>query len=138
MPPAKRRCPDPDPDEWVWEQHRPTFLRLYQTERKTLKEVKEIMESEHGFPVNSLLTYETKLRDELHLRKKLKKTDWVSVHHHRLKRGDKPTGVYLNGTEIPQHKVWKEIRRSGARSADNSKEPRPSLSTLLPAHMLHY
>ncbi|OTB12660.1 hypothetical protein K445DRAFT_180089 [Daldinia sp. EC12] len=118
---AKRRHPDPDPEEGIWEQHKSTFLRLYQTERKTLREVKEIMESEHGFPENSLLTYETKLRDELHLRKKLKKTDWVSVHHHRLKRGDKPTGVYLNGTEIPQHKVWKEIRRSGAQLVGNGK-----------------
>ncbi|KAI1660949.1 hypothetical protein F4813DRAFT_400096 [Daldinia decipiens] len=122
MPSVKRRRPDPDPGEGIWEQHRLTFLRLYQTERRTLKEVKEIMESEHGFPVNSLLTYETKLRNELHLRKKLKKSDWVSVHHHRLKRGDKPTGVYLNGTEIPQHKVWKDIRRSGARLVDNGQD----------------
>ncbi|KAI0846871.1 ankyrin repeat-containing domain protein [Daldinia vernicosa] len=122
MSSLKRRYPDPDPEDRIWEQHRLTFLRLYQAERRTLREVKEIMESEHGFPVHSLSTYETKLRDELHLRKKLKKTDWVSIHHHRLKRGDKPTRVYLNGTEIPQDKVWKEIRRSGARSVDNVQD----------------
>ncbi|KAI1802048.1 hypothetical protein F4811DRAFT_555240 [Daldinia bambusicola] len=119
MPSTKYRRPDPDPEERMWEQHKPTFLRLYQTEWRTLEEVKKIMKSEHRFPVSSLSTYETKLRDELHLRKKLKKTDWVSVQYHRRKRGDKPTAVYLNGIEILQHKVWKEIRRSGALQVYN-------------------
>ncbi|KAI1470300.1 uncharacterized protein F4812DRAFT_416981 [Daldinia caldariorum] len=122
MPYVKRRRPDPDPEERIWEQHKSTFQRLYQTERRTLEEVKRIMESQHGFPVNSLSTYEFKLRDELHLRKKLKKNDWVPIHHHLLKRGDKPTAVYLNGTKIPQHKVWKEIRRSGARLVANGQD----------------
>ncbi|KAI0111515.1 hypothetical protein F4814DRAFT_422707 [Daldinia grandis] len=121
MSSVKRRYLDLDPEEEIWERHELTFRQLYQTEHKTLKEVKEIMESEHGFPVNSLSTYEIKLRDKLHLRKKLKKPDWASVHQHRLMRGDKPTGVYLNGTEIPQEKVWKEIRRSGARLVDNGR-----------------
>lgn len=67
-----------------------------------------------------LSTYETKIRDKLGLRKKLKKSDWPAVYQHVRNRGDKPTGIYVNGTRIPWKKAWKEIRRSGYRSASGS------------------
>lgn len=35
-------------DEWA--QHEPIIRQLYEVERKTLKEVKSILEKEHGFP----------------------------------------------------------------------------------------
>jgi hypothetical protein len=65
--------------------------------------------------------YETKLRDKFKLRKKLRKDDWPIVYQHFRKRDGKDTGVYLNGTEIPWKKAWKEMRRSGALSAGGSK-----------------
>lgn len=112
MPPAKRPLPDDEGD--IWDRHQKLLQRLYETERKTLEDVKQIMEAEHGFPDIPLSTYEAKLRDKLHLRKKLKKTDWPVIYQHHLRRGGKDSAVHLNGSLIPWKKAWKEIRRSGA------------------------
>ncbi|KIW77137.1 hypothetical protein Z517_09583 [Fonsecaea pedrosoi CBS 271.37] len=98
---APRKRPLEDDSVWVLNKHH--FQQLYQTERKTLKDVKRIMETE-------LSTYETKLR-ELGLRKRLKRDNWLIVAQHYLNRSGKDTGVYLNGTRIPS--AWREIRRSG-------------------------
>ncbi|TGJ78275.1 hypothetical protein E0Z10_g10489, partial [Xylaria hypoxylon] len=81
-----------------------------------------------------LSTYETKLRDKLRLRKKLKKADWPAVYQHVRDRGEKETGIYINGTKIPWKKAWKEIRRSGYRSASSmivtiNDFVRPAVST---------
>ncbi|KAI1092765.1 hypothetical protein F5B19DRAFT_191885 [Rostrohypoxylon terebratum] len=121
--------PLPNPTDDIWGQNEPRFRELYEVERKTLKEVKQIMETQYDFPIHSQSTYETKLKHRLKLRKKLKKEDWAAVYHHCLARDGKDTGVYLNGTRIPREKVWKEIRRSGARSA------RKDQHTRLPAHI---
>lgn len=112
MPPAKRPLPDDEGD--IWDRHQKLVQRLYETERKTLEDVKQILEAEHGFPDIPLSTYEAKLRDKLHLRKKLKKTDWPVIYQHHLRRGGKDSAVHLNGSLIPWKKAWKEIRRSGA------------------------
>jgi hypothetical protein len=63
----------------------------------------------------SLSIYETRLRDVLKLRKKLKKEDWKSIHNYVISRDMNPGeyDVLLNGTPIPEKKVWKEIRRNG-------------------------
>jgi hypothetical protein len=34
----------------IWTAHQDTLRRLYLVERKTLKQVKQVMESQHGFP----------------------------------------------------------------------------------------
>jgi hypothetical protein len=34
----------------IWTQHEAVIRHLYQIERKTLKQVKEILESQYGFP----------------------------------------------------------------------------------------
>lgn len=39
-----------DDREDIWSRFSPLFKRLYQKERKTLKEVKTIVEGQHGFP----------------------------------------------------------------------------------------
>lgn len=80
------------------------------------------MEAEYGFPIIPLSTYETKLRNVLGLRKKLKKADWTAIHQHYQDRGGKKTGIYLNGSKIPWEKAWKEIRRSGARSVTRGQD----------------
>ncbi|KAI0863378.1 hypothetical protein F4860DRAFT_522071 [Xylaria cubensis] len=105
----------------VWITNATLIKQLYISERKTLKQVKELLEGHHGFPTFPLSTYETKLRDKLGLRKKLKKGDWTAVYQHIRNRGGKETGIYLNGTRIPWEKAWKEIRRSGARVTSDGR-----------------
>lgn len=65
--------------------------------------------------------YEKKLRDTHKLRKKLKAKDWPQIYHYARANGLDGFDLYLNGTLIPWHKVWKEFRRSGVtRSPDSS------------------
>ncbi|KAI0554311.1 hypothetical protein F4679DRAFT_597388 [Xylaria curta] len=106
--------------EDIWEQHKPTLHQLYQTQRKTLSEVKTLMERDHGFPATPLSTYESKLR-QMRVRKKMKKTDWHAVYQELQRRGERQSAVYLCGTKIPSTKAWKEIRRSGARSSHDGQ-----------------
>ncbi|KAI0865902.1 hypothetical protein F4860DRAFT_509784 [Xylaria cubensis] len=113
------------PERDVWTEKAAVIRQLYLSERKTLKQVKEILEREHEFPIFPLSTYETTLRDRLQLRKKLKRADWPIVYHHFRNRGGKETGLYLNGARIPWNKAWKEIRRSGARSISSVGQPVP-------------
>lgn len=68
-----------------------------------------------------LSTWETKLRDVLQVRKKVKGSDWPTIYRHVLprlerpgrKKVKRPTAIYLNNTAIPWEKAWKEVRRSG-------------------------
>ncbi|KAI1387243.1 ankyrin [Hypoxylon trugodes] len=92
MPPTKRPFPDPLGEIWT------------------------AANSE-----SSLSTYETKLR-ELGLRKKLKRDDWAAVYQSHLDRKGKESAVYLNGTNIPWKKAWKEIRRSGALLTERNRD----------------
>ncbi|KAI0867501.1 hypothetical protein GGS24DRAFT_485425 [Hypoxylon argillaceum] len=117
MPPLRRG----DLHDDMWAQNEPTFRRLYQTERHTLKQVKNIMEREHGFPITPLPIYESKLRDILGLRKKMKSEDWRSIYQHYVNSGTRHTALYLNGTRIQWNKAWKEIRRSHARDFVNDQ-----------------
>ncbi|KAI1077883.1 hypothetical protein F5B20DRAFT_245803 [Whalleya microplaca] len=121
MPRTKRPLTDSEDDVFV--KHKATIRQLYEVERKTLKEIKYIMEHKHEFPETRLSTYETKLRDKLGLRKKLKKSDWAAVYQRQQNRQGKETGLYLNGTRIPWRKASKEIGRSGARSSDSPYIP---------------
>lgn len=71
---------------------------------------------------NRLSTWESKLRDELKLRKRAKTTDWPLIYRHVLprlehpkkKKPKRPTAVYINSTQVEWEKVWKEMRRYGA------------------------
>ncbi|KAI5868349.1 hypothetical protein GGS23DRAFT_592128 [Durotheca rogersii] len=121
MPPTNRLLTGQGGD--IWEQYKSIIQKLYETDRKTLKEVKKIMEIDYKFPVMPLSTYETRLREGLGLRKKLKSSDWAVVYHRYERRRDagRETGVYLNGTRIPWKKVWKEIRRTKARTSSGGQ-----------------
>ncbi|VUC25943.1 unnamed protein product [Clonostachys rosea] len=99
----------------IFIQHRPLIQRLYQEERKTLKEVKIILERDHQFPSLPISIYETRLRNHLAVRKKFKKSDWSIIYQHHLKTKRETSSLYLNGVKYPWVKAWKEIRRSGAR-----------------------
>lgn len=86
---------------------------------------------------DSLPIYESKLRDILGLRKKMKSEDWRSIYQHYVNSGTRHTALYLNGTRIQWNKAWKEIRRSHARDFVNGKSlsyPENVLSTFYTAH----
>ncbi|KAI0188189.1 hypothetical protein EV127DRAFT_434921 [Xylaria flabelliformis] len=119
MPPYRRRQLDEQRDG-LWKENESILRRLYLKEYKTLKDVKKVMESEHGFPTTPLSTYESKLRD-LGLRKKMKGKDWRPVYQHYINSGSRHTALYFNETRIPWDKAWKEIRRSGARELNDGE-----------------
>lgn len=72
--------------------------------------------------LDRLSKWETKLRDDLKIRKKAKAADWPLVYRHLAARLEKPgekrlrqpTTIRLYGKEIPFDDAWKEIRRSHA------------------------
>jgi hypothetical protein len=133
-----------------WTKNANVFRRLYQDERKTLHQVKEFAERELHPPENytsvqrlflfqsrtdlraRISTYETKLRDVLKLRKKLKQRDWYLIHHYALSRGlgRREYDVLLNGTQMRPDQVWKEIRRYGYH-----KETEGELFDQVPVHL---
>ncbi|GAB1311929.1 hypothetical protein MFIFM68171_02139 [Madurella fahalii] len=140
MDPSKSQLAQPQPP---WGQYHHLLRQLFQEKKKSLKEVKDIMENQHGFPVVPLSTYETKLRDYLGLRKNMKARDWIAVHQQLASRGHRRSAVYLCGTLIPPRKVVKEtaryLKQWGAKARENlplSKDvsietPPPSPSDVL-------
>jgi hypothetical protein len=67
-----------------------------------------------------LNTYETKLRDELGLKKKLKWFDWIAIDDHISHLGNSKFDVFLNGSLIPPSKVKKEINRNLKRRSSTT------------------
>lgn len=59
-----------------------------------------------------LSTYESKFRNELGLKKKLKWFDWIAIHNHISHLGNPKVEVLLDGNLIPPKKVKKEINRN--------------------------
>jgi hypothetical protein len=129
-----------DGDQDVWARNAPILKKLYQDDGKTLKEVKTIMEEQHGFPRIPYVTrpppfdidtdtlfcrisaYETNLRHRQGLQKRLKAKDWPRIYHYARANGFDKFDVLLNDTVIPWIRAWKEIRRSGVtRSSLPSK-----------------
>ncbi|KAI1865681.1 hypothetical protein JX265_008004 [Neoarthrinium moseri] len=120
MPAQTQSGPDaslaPQPGESslsIWQQHRQLFRKLYLEDKKTLKRVKEIAERDYGFPQTPLSTYETKLRDELGLKKKLKAHEWAIISQYIEAKATQPGDVLrFNGVVLPWRKVKKEIARN--------------------------
>lgn len=118
MPSSSRPVPVGAADD-VWHRHEAQIKDLYQNKRKTLREVKRLME-ENGFPetpydsshpnigrieklqifkadesylsrlTGRLSTWESKLRERLQLRKKAKAHDWPLIYQHILPRLEHP------------------------------------------------
>lgn len=84
-----------------------------------------------GWLINSRQsTYETKLRDELGLRKKMKARDWIAVHQQIIARGNRRSEVYFQGAAIPRMKVKKEIARNLMKQARSQASPSTCWPTL--------
>ncbi|KAG8162179.1 hypothetical protein KVR01_007944 [Diaporthe batatas] len=125
-------------DNKLWRENAVAIRQLYQDKKKTLKEVKAIMENEQGFPVTPLSTWEVKLR-ELGVLKKLKAQDWSVIYqnicprlkHHGKKEFQKPTVIHIHGTKRPWDKCWKEIRRNRALMQRHHEGPLPPLPSFV-------
>ncbi|KAI1322843.1 hypothetical protein F5Y16DRAFT_415439 [Xylariaceae sp. FL0255] len=111
----------------IWVQHKSIIQQLYQGQRKTLKELKEVLERDFGFPNSLLSTYEYRLR-QLGIRKNLKKKDWQAIYQIYQGRKGQKSAVYVDGVLVPSTKAWKEMQRSGMvmdRKVHNQKKHLP-------------
>ncbi|KAF7530931.1 hypothetical protein G7054_g9359 [Neopestalotiopsis clavispora] len=108
------------PQQSIWEEHKSMFIQLYVKEKKTLREVKAIAEKDFAFPRAPLSTYESKFRNELGLKKKLKWFDWIAIHDHISHLGSPKVEVLLDGNIIPPKKLKKEINRNLKKRAGRS------------------
>ncbi|KAK6819455.1 Clr5 domain-containing protein [Apiospora arundinis] len=96
----------------LWDAHKDILKQLYLTEKKPLKEVQRLMESDYGFPSDiTLSTYETTLRKHLGFRKNLKRTDWEEIGTNLDKRQGKETEVIFRGDRLTGKRVAKEVDR---------------------------
>ncbi|VUC35346.1 unnamed protein product, partial [Clonostachys rosea] len=97
-----------------WMQHKDVIQHHYVEERKTLAEVKKILESEYVFPKNMPeSSYEVAIRDQLGLFKKLKKEHWPILHQYFLNHSKRPFDLYLDNILLYKWPaIWKELRRS--------------------------
>ncbi|KAK8077013.1 hypothetical protein PG996_003183 [Apiospora saccharicola] len=103
----------------LWDTHKDVLKELFLTQKKPLKEVKQLMESNHGFPRNfTLSTYETTLRDHLGFRKNLKREDWEAIATHLEKRQGKESEVVFRGEPLAHKRVAKEIDRYCPKAAN--------------------
>ena len=67
--------------------------------------------------LHSLWKYETKIRDELGLKVKLKSADWPSIGQRLSARRGRRSEIRFNGVVVPMAKVRKEIARNSRRQA---------------------
>ncbi|KAK8131961.1 hypothetical protein PG999_000134 [Apiospora kogelbergensis] len=112
----------------IWHRYEPQLRELYLVKNLTLKKVKESMETQHGWPVFKLVTYEVVLRDELGLVKNLTKDDWHAIKHHveKRSRNSRQSQVVLHGHVIEQKRITKAIGRY-RRHVDISRVRSPIL-----------
>ncbi|KAI0168716.1 hypothetical protein BJ166DRAFT_262737 [Pestalotiopsis sp. NC0098] len=106
--------------ENIWQQHAALFRRLFLEENKTLKEVKSEAEEVYGFPTHSLSAYETKLRDQLRLKKNLTPEGWAAIGQQIRALRHPNWDVYFHGRRFPKSKVMKEIGRYAKRGTYSS------------------
>lgn len=127
--------------ENIWQQHAALFRRLFLEENKTLKEVKSEAEEVYGFPthryvacfkeqtlwiesltcIRSLSAYETKLRDQLRLKKNLTPEGWAAIGQQVRALRHPNWDVYFHGRRFPKSKVMKELGRYAKRGTYSCK-----------------
>ncbi|KAK7981408.1 hypothetical protein PG988_003646 [Apiospora saccharicola] len=130
MPPTVIYANKPK-DFSLWDAHKDLLKDLYLTQKRSLKEVKQLMETEHGFPNNlTVSAYETTLRDHFGFRKNLKRLDWEAVDTHLEKREGKESEVAFLGDRLTSKRVAKETGRycpKARKRARNAGNPTPAV-----------
>ncbi|KAM7186737.1 hypothetical protein V8F20_011248 [Naviculisporaceae sp. PSN 640] len=94
----------------IWKENRDLFHRLYLQENHSMEQVKVIAERDHNFPPHEKPTYETKLRDELKLRKNLKPGEWAAIGQHMRSQSTK-CAVFICGVRRDDKQVKRYISR---------------------------
>lgn len=130
-------------DMSLWFDHKEVLHRLFIEENKTLKQVKEVMESQFEFPemtwVAALLPlprcaieprspsrsgrlskYEVALRDHLKLRKNRKGSDWRTIGRQLEKRKleGKETEVIIDNVPVDTKRLKKRVRTERAKGTE--------------------
>ncbi|KAF6802639.1 hypothetical protein CSOJ01_11455 [Colletotrichum sojae] len=109
----------------VWQCHRDTITRLYQREKKTLKEVKEIMERDYWFYASERM-FRTRI-NKWGLDKKLKEDDVLEML--RLKRQHDVIGKRSHFTIRHQDVEWDRVVEYLRRRPDLEKRIRAADAT---------
>ncbi|KAK7921553.1 hypothetical protein PG985_009575 [Apiospora marii] len=103
---------DQPKDYSLWDAHKDVLKDLFLTQKRPLRKVKELMESEYGFPRSlTLSTYETTLRNHFGFRKNLKREYWEAISTHLEKRQGKKNEVTFLGDLLTHKRVTKEVNR---------------------------
>ncbi|APA11329.1 hypothetical protein SS1G_11575 [Sclerotinia sclerotiorum 1980 UF-70] len=94
-----------------WERQRATFTRLYTAEDKTLKEVMEIMENEHGFRATPR-QYKRRI-EQWKLDKNIKESDMRIILRKDLKRKHegKKSEFKISGRDVEPQKIERFAQR---------------------------
>ncbi|KAK8059165.1 hypothetical protein PG996_009095 [Apiospora saccharicola] len=119
----------------LWDAHKDVLKDLYLTQKRSLKEVKRLMESEHGFPNDlTVSAYETTLRDHFGFRKNLKRSNWEAIGTHLEKREGKESDVAFLGDRLTSKRIAKETgrycpraRKGGINAGNPIQGPTPAL-----------
>jgi len=104
-------APKHTPQKWL--EMRPYIGQLYVVEDKTLKEVRQIMRTEHGFEASERM-YKQRLRDWDMQSKNLQKPEWRAldaIQKDRKLREGKETVFYVNKRGKVHRKVKSDIEK---------------------------
>ncbi|TKA79708.1 hypothetical protein B0A49_01464 [Cryomyces minteri] len=106
-----------------WESHRETITALYLVNDKELKEVRDIMYTQHGFPATER-QYLRKI-NEWNITKNIKDADMRIIYRKFLMRRieGKDTKFVVHGQEVDISKMHRFVQRKGIPTADLSKLP---------------
>ncbi|KAF7556623.1 hypothetical protein G7046_g6246 [Stylonectria norvegica] len=144
--PAKRESPDNSDDTGSsmslcnsrkripseeWEKKRPVITQLYQEEKKSLREVMEILEREHRFKA-TVKMYKSRIW-KWGLDKKLKGDEVLAIMLLRREREaqNKPTEFTIRGQPVDMDNINRYIRRNPSLMAKFRAGQMPSIQTTL-------
>ncbi|TKA70412.1 hypothetical protein B0A49_06210 [Cryomyces minteri] len=106
-----------------WDSHRETITALYLVNDKGLKEVQDIMYTQHGFPATER-QYLRKI-NEWNITKNIKDADMRIIYRKFLMRRieGKDTKFVVHGREVDIRKMHRFVQRKGISAADLSELP---------------
>ncbi|KAJ3565798.1 hypothetical protein NPX13_g7365 [Xylaria arbuscula] len=104
----------------IWTQNALLIKQLYIIKDLPLREVRRILQKNHGFPAFSMKLYEKKIK-QLGLRKNLPKSDWAIVKAHLDARGDKASAVYVCGVRRSKKTINTGIAQLKGSLTDNAQ-----------------
>ncbi|CAM1510051.1 Fc.00g003860.m01.CDS01 [Cosmosporella sp. VM-42] len=128
MPPSKSRKRIPSEE---WEKKRPIIARLYQEEKKSLREVMEILQRDHQFSA-TVKMYKSRIW-KWGLDKKLKSDEVLAILVLKSERDalKKPSQFTIRGQPVDLDNINRYIRRNPSLMARFRAGQMPSIQTTL-------